>query len=47
MAGDMRNDGDRLAPFSWEGHDGNDPSRGLGWAMIGTAGTLVGHPQWR
>jgi hypothetical protein len=35
---------DRPAPSShWEGQDENDPSCGRGWAMIGTAGRLVGH----
>jgi len=35
---------DRPAPSShWKGHDENDPSCGRGWAMIGTAGRLVGH----
>ncbi|MBR0801662.1 hypothetical protein JQ615_40660 [Bradyrhizobium jicamae] len=36
-------DGSACAEFSWEGHDENDPSCGRGWAMIGTAGRLVGH----
>ncbi|MCP2223773.1 hypothetical protein M2226_009545 [Bradyrhizobium elkanii] len=42
---DMRygsRDGSACAKFSWEGHDENDPSCGRGWAMIGTAGRLVG-----
>lgn len=36
-------DGSAFAEFSWEGHDGNNPSYGRGWVMIGTAGRLVGH----
>jgi len=36
-------DGSACAEFSWEGHDENDPSCGRRWAMIGTAGRLVGH----
>jgi hypothetical protein len=36
-------DGSACAEFSWEGHDDNDPTWGRGWAMIGTAGRLVGH----
>jgi hypothetical protein len=36
-------DGSACAEFSWEGHDESDPSCGRGWAMIGTAGRLVGH----
>ena len=36
-------DGSACAEFSWEGHDESDPSCGRGWALIGTAGRLVGH----
>ncbi|WP_352878610.1 hypothetical protein [Mesorhizobium sp. M0959] len=36
-------DGSACAEFSWEGHDESDPACGRGWAMIGTAGRLVGH----
>ncbi|WP_027526722.1 hypothetical protein [Bradyrhizobium sp. Ec3.3] len=36
-------DGTAYAEFSWEGHDENDPVCGRGWAMISTAGRLVGH----
>ena len=36
-------DGSACAEFSWERHDENDPVSGRGWAMIGTAGRLVGH----
>ncbi len=36
-------DGSARAEFSWEGHDENDPACGRRWAMIGTAGRLVGH----
>lgn len=35
-------DGSACAEFSWEGHDESDPACGRGWAMIGTAGRLVG-----
>lgn len=36
-------DSSACAEFSWEGHDENDPTYRRGWAMIGTAGRLVGH----
>jgi hypothetical protein len=36
-------DGSACAEFSWEGQDENDLACGRGWAMIGTAGRLVGH----
>jgi hypothetical protein len=36
-------EGSACAEFSWEGQDENDPACGRGWAMIGTAGRLVGH----
>jgi len=36
-------DGSASAEFTWEGSDDNDPASGRGWAMIGTAGRLVGH----
>lgn len=35
-------DGSACAEFSWEGHDESVPACGRGWAMIGTAGRLVG-----
>ena len=36
-------DGSAAAEFSWRGHDDADEACGRGWAMIGTAGRLVGH----
>lgn len=36
-------DGNACAEFSWQGHDDNDEACGRGWAMLGTAGRLVGH----
>jgi len=36
-------DGSACVEFSWEGQDENDHVCGRGWAMIGTAGRLVGH----
>ncbi|WP_456725074.1 MULTISPECIES: hypothetical protein [unclassified Bradyrhizobium] len=36
-------DGSACAEFSCERHDENDPSCGRGWAIIGTAGRLVGN----
>jgi hypothetical protein len=36
-------DGSACAEFSWEGHDDRDAACGRGWAMLGTAGRLVGH----
>ena len=36
-------DGSACAEFSWEGNDDNDPASGRGWAVLGTAGRLVGH----
>jgi hypothetical protein len=35
-------DGSACAEFSWEGNDENDPIAGRGWAVLGTAGRLVG-----
>jgi hypothetical protein len=36
-------DGSACAEFSWEGFDDAEPSSGRGWAVLGTAGRLVGH----
>jgi hypothetical protein len=36
-------DGAACAEFSWEGHDDGSPTSGRGWAVLGTAGRLVGH----
>jgi hypothetical protein len=35
--------GDACAEFSWEGSDDGSPASGRGWAVMGTAGRLVGH----
>ena len=36
-------DGAACAEFSWEGFDDGSPASGRGWAVLGTAGRLVGH----
>jgi hypothetical protein len=36
-------DGAACAEFSWEGSDAGSPVSGRGWAVMGTAGRLVGH----
>ena len=36
-------DGAACAEFSWEGSDDGSPVSGRGWAVMGTAGRLVGH----
>jgi hypothetical protein len=36
-------DGAACAEFSWEGLDDGSPTSGRGWAVLGTAGRLVGH----
>jgi len=36
-------DGSAVAEFSWQGHDDAAEASGRGWAMLGTAGRLVGH----
>ena len=36
-------DGSACAEFSWEGFDDGTPISGRGWAVLGTAGRLVGH----
>ncbi|CCV13921.1 conserved hypothetical protein [Mesorhizobium sp. STM 4661] len=36
-------DGAAIAEFSWDGFDENDPASGRGWAVLGSAGRLVGH----
>jgi hypothetical protein len=35
--------GSASAEFSWEGSDDGSPVSGRGWAVMGTAGRLVGH----
>ena len=35
-------DGSACAEFSWQGSDDGEQAYGRGWAMIGTAGRLVG-----
>jgi hypothetical protein len=35
-------DGATSAEFSWEGFDDGSPTNGRGWAVLGTAGRLVG-----
>jgi hypothetical protein len=35
--------GGPIAEFSWEGVDEGDQRCGRGWAILGTAGRLVGH----
>lgn len=35
-------DGSACVEFSWEGFNDTDPASGRGWAMLGTAGRLVG-----
>ena len=35
-------DGSACAEFSWQGSDDGEQACGRGWAMIGTAGRLVG-----
>jgi hypothetical protein len=34
--------GSACVEFSWEGFNDADPASGRGWAMLGTAGRLVG-----
>jgi hypothetical protein len=36
-------DGTACAEFSWEGFNDATPASGRGWAVMGTAGRLVGH----
>jgi hypothetical protein len=36
-------DGAACAEFSWEGTDDGSSVSGCGWAVMGTAGRLVGH----
>jgi len=36
-------DGAACAEFSWEGFDDGTQASGRGWAVLGTAGRLVGH----
>jgi len=36
-------DGQACAEFTFEGTDDNNATSGRGWAMLGTAGRLVGH----
>jgi hypothetical protein len=36
-------DGSACAEFCWEGSDDNAHASGRGWAVLGTAGRLVGH----
>lgn len=35
-------DGSACAEFSWDDSDDNDPASSRGWAMLATAGRLVG-----
>ena len=36
-------DGAACAEFSWQGYDEKDSTSGRGWAVLGSAGRLVGH----
>jgi hypothetical protein len=42
-ARDGARDGSACAEFSWEGFDDNEAACGRGWAVIGSAGRLLGH----